>query len=78
MNEGFILDKPDQIRAFAMLQIYFKLALEIEHPNGPKWRVSPAKIARQFLAEAGRPDPGRSKKSTFKAYEAYLKELGIK
>lgn len=76
-GEPVILDKPQQIEAFLNLQIYHKLKLEVENPNGPKWRFSPAQQARQLLERAGRPDPGRTKKKVLAAFEAYLREVGI-
>jgi hypothetical protein len=54
-----ILDTPQQIRAFALIQVYMKLKMEVERPDGPTWRISPAKQARQILFAAGRPDGGR-------------------
>lgn len=72
-----VLDTPEAIRAFALLQIKHKLRMEVEHPQGPKWRVSPAMQAREILQKNGRPDPGRSKKKVLAAYEAYLTEIGI-
>jgi hypothetical protein len=77
-GEGFILDTPDQIQAFVLLQIFHKLKLEVEHPNGPTWRDSPMKQAQQVLDAAGRPFPGRTKKKVLSAYEAYLTEAGIR
>lgn len=75
---GFTLDQPHQIQAFALLQIWHKLKLEVEHPNGPTWHVSPAHQARNLLVSNGLPDPGRTKKKVFAAYTDWLIELGIK
>lgn len=72
-----ILDTPDQIQRFALLQVYHKLKMEVERPNGPKWRVSPASQARHLLTQNGRPDPGRTKKKIFAAYTAWLSEIGV-
>lgn len=74
---SIILDTPGQIQAFGYLQVWHKLKMEVERPNGPKWRVSPAQQARQLLVAAGRPDPGRTKKKIFAAYTAFLSEEGI-
>ena len=69
---GFVLDQPNQIQAFVLLQIYNKLKMEVTRPDGPTWRVSPARQARSILVDNGQPDPGRIKKSVFAAYEAWL------
>jgi hypothetical protein len=76
-EQPIILDNPHAIQAFALLQIYHKLKLEVEKPDGPTWRVSPAKQARQLLVGVGRPNPGRTKKAVFAAYEALLVEEGL-
>lgn len=70
---GFILDKPHQIQTFVLLQVYHKLKMEVSHPGGPKWRVSPAQQARSILVSNDQPDPGRTKKTVLKAYEAWLR-----
>jgi hypothetical protein len=75
----FILDQPDQIRAFALLQVYHKLKMEVDHPNGPKWQGSPAKQARQILLNAGIVLGQHSRKKTVLAeYTAYLEAIGLK
>jgi len=71
-----VLDKPEQIQAFGLLQIYHKLKLEVKHPGGPKWRVSPMKQAKIVLKQAGRPS-GARKAQVLKQYEALLKEFGV-
>jgi len=73
----FILVGEQQIAAFALMQVRAKLKLEVENPAGPKWRDSPAHSARAILVEAGRPDPGRTKKKIYAAYCAYLSEQGL-
>jgi len=78
MSGGFILDTPEQIRAFGLLQIYYKLKLEVEHPNGPKWAGSPKKQALLILAESGIvPENTHLKRTVFVAYKSYLVSLGI-
>lgn len=77
MSEGFVIDTPEGIRAFALLQVRAKLKMEVDRPDGPKWRGSPAAAARAILAEVGRPDPGRTKKKVLAAFEAYLREEGL-
>ena len=74
---GFMLDQPHEIQAFALMQIYFKLKLEVEHPGGPKWRVPPSKQARAILVDNEQPDPGPRKINVFCAYGAWLQELGV-
>lgn len=76
MSESVVLTS-NQIYAYSLLQLYYKLKLEVEHPNGPKWRVAPAKQCRQILVNEGRPDPGRIKAKVFEAYQAWLDELGL-
>jgi len=75
-DEILVLDKPEQMQAMALLQIYHKLKLEVKHPGGPKWRVSPMKQARMVLKEAGRP-AGNRKNRVLQQYEALLREFGI-
>lgn len=72
-----MIDQPHQIRAFGLLQVYHMLQMEVKNPKGPTWRARPSVIARDLLVKEGRPDPGRLKKNIFKAYEAYLVELGV-
>lgn len=72
-----VLDQPDQIRAFALLQVYFKLKLEVENPAGPKWRMSPMKMATEILAKNDIVPAKRTKKCVFDAYHKYLRNLGI-
>jgi len=76
-GEGFILDTPDQIAAFGMLQVYYKLKLEVEHPNGPKWRESPLRQAIQILMRANIPVDKRTRKWVFPTYRAYLVSIGV-
>jgi len=75
-GEGFILDTPDQIQAFALLQLYYKLKLVAEHPNGPRWSQSPLPTAHRILAENDIHVPRRYK-TVFPAYEKLLKDAGI-
>jgi hypothetical protein len=77
-NEGFILDTPEQINAFGLLQVWYKLKMEVNMPGGPTWRMSPAKQARAILVENGQKDPGRTKSKVFAAYTAWLIEIGVK
>lgn len=78
MTDGaIILDTPDKIRAFGLLQVYHMLKMEVDNPKGPTWRAKPHKTARHLLTDNGRPDPGRLKKNIFKAYEAWLREQAI-
>jgi len=76
-GEGFILDTPEQIRAFALLQIYYKLKMEVEHPDGPKWKDSPLKQACQILMQANYAIDRRTRKHVFPIYEEYLKKIGV-
>lgn len=74
---GFVLDTPQQIEAFALLQVYYKLKLEAEHPGGPRFGYSPMKQAIAILERSGRPTPHRRKKTVLADYEAALIEAGI-
>jgi len=76
-DEGFILDSPDQIRAFGMLQVYYKLKMEVEHPNGPHWRESPLRQAIQILKRAEIDVDKRTRKAVFPVYKAYLVSIGV-
>ena len=76
-EQPIILDNPSAIGAFALLQIYYRLKLEVNNPNGPTWRFSPAKQARALLVAAGKPNPGRTKKAVFEAYKSFLIEKGL-
>lgn len=79
MSDGFVIDTPDGIRAFALLQVFYKLKLEVDvGSSGPRWRDPPAKQARAILVKAGQPDPGSRKVKVLEAYGAYLEEIGVK
>jgi hypothetical protein len=71
----FVIDTPSGIEIFVLLQIKYKLKLEVEHPNGPKWRVSPAKQARTLMERDGWPCPHRAKARVFECYLLYLKDM---
>ena len=75
-DETIVLDTPDRIRAFGLLQIYHKLKMEVAHPGGPKWRVSPMKQAKAVLEAAGRPSASRKAK-VLEQYKELLEELGV-
>ena len=75
-DKTIILDQPDQILAFGLLQIYFKLKLEVELPDGPRWRVSPLGQAWQILADNDI-HVRRRRVPVFEAYGAFLREKGI-
>ena len=75
--EGFVLVTPDQINAFALLQIHRKLKMEVDRPNGPRWMYSPMKQALAVMERAGSPCPHRRKKTVLEAYEKFLKEAGV-
>jgi hypothetical protein len=78
MTDGIIvLDQPDQIRAFYLLQIYYKLKMEVEHPNGPRWRESPLRQACQELMRANIAIDQRTRKWVFPIYKAYLVSIGV-
>jgi len=76
MNETIILDGPDQIRAFALLQLYYKLKLVHDNPNGPRWSQSPLPTAWRILRDNGI-EVTRRYKTVFPAYEKFLKDNGI-
>ena len=76
-DQGFILDTPDQIRAFGYLQVYYKLKMEVEHPNGPRWRESPLRQAIQILMRANIKVEKRTRKYVFPIYKAYLVSIGV-
>jgi hypothetical protein len=75
-NEIIVLDTPDQIQAFALLQLYYKLKMVAEHPNGPRWSQSPLPTAWRILADNGI-HVTRRYKTVFPAYEKLLKDAGI-
>lgn len=74
-----MIDTPDGIRAFALLQVYHKLKMEVDHPNGPTWRFSPRKQALSIMAANGLPSKLQNvgKKKTLQMYEAFLIEIGV-
>lgn len=69
----------DKIGAFVMLQVYYKLHLEVmSGPNGMRWRgVTPMQQAKRIMAEAGIDCPHRTKAAVLKQYETVLIEAGI-
>jgi hypothetical protein len=75
----FIIDTPDGIKAFAMLQLYHKMKLVIANPRGPQWRQNPFTMARAELIEAGKmaTDKNPRRKTIFDAYEKHLRDLGV-
>jgi len=82
MSEGgFIIDSPKGIKAFGLLQIYYKLKLEIERPNGPRWRQSPSIQAVHVMRQAGvnlddlAKQPRKAK--VFARYRQYLLDTGV-
>lgn len=76
-DKTIILDKPEQITAFAYLQVYHKLQLEVNHPNGPKWRFSPMNQAKNILEQNGKPTTKRTKKAVLAELETLLKDLKV-
>ena len=77
-EKPLILDTPSQIQAFVMLQIYYKLKLEVEHPNGPTWHDSPRKQALMLMERSGVKVKQRNRKaSVFAAYKLFLSDLGL-
>lgn len=76
-DKPIILTKPDQIRAYGLLQLKHQLQMEVNNPNGPKWKVKPGKTCRKILIDAGLPDPGPLKKNILVSYIAYLEMLEI-
>jgi hypothetical protein len=76
MNEPIVLEG-EQIIAFVLLQIYHKLKLEVEHPNGPKWRDSPMKEAKTIMERAGHPTTSRTKRKVLEEYSKFLTEIDI-
>lgn len=77
-DKTIILDTPAQIHAFALLQVYFKLKLEVGHPNGPKWKNSPRMQAIAILEHAGITFIGRkTKRQVLAVYKEYLEAIGV-
>jgi hypothetical protein len=76
-GRGFILTTPRQISAFAMLQIHRKLAMEVKHPNGPRWYGSPMKQAKSIMANYGVECRHRTKAKVLVQYEQFLKDAGV-
>jgi len=76
INKEIILDTPDQIRAYGMLQLYYKLKLEVENPNGPKWRDSPMKQVMTILRRERIGCVWR-KAVALEAYREYLIAIGV-
>jgi len=75
-KDGFILDRPNQIHSFQLLQLYYKLKLEVENPNGPKWRVSPMKQVMAILKMEGIGCVYR-KKQALETYREYLIAIDV-
>lgn len=74
-NKTVVLDTPEGVAMFMLLALYHKLKLEVDHPNGPKWRMPPAAQARQAMGLAGWPCPSTRKAKVLEAYQAYLISL---
>jgi hypothetical protein len=76
-DEPIILDTPDQIRAFGLLQVYYKLKMEVDHPKGPKWRHSPLQQAISILESVNIKVEKRTRKFVFPIYKSYLVSIGV-
>jgi hypothetical protein len=74
---GFIIDTPEGIEAFGLLQVYYKMKVMAATPKGPRWRESPFKQARAIMLQYGQPDPGANRRKTFDAYGLWLIEIGV-
>ena len=76
-NKIIVLDTPEQIQAFGLLQIHGRLKLEVRTAgSGMRWRVSPMKQAQAVLRMAGIEPKGR-KVAVLSQYEDYLKSVGV-
>jgi len=72
-----ILDTPEAIQAFFMLQVYNKLKLEVKNAgSGMRWRVPPMAQAQAYLRKAGIKPKGR-KATVLVQFEQYLKDTGV-
>jgi hypothetical protein len=76
-GEGFILDQPHEIRAFVYLQVYFKMKMIVEHPDGPRWRLSPLKQAVVILKKHNVEIGKKTYNNVFPIYKTFLIENGI-
>ena len=74
---GFVLDRPDQIQAYVLLQVYFKLKMEAEHPGGPTWRGSAMNEAKSILNTNGVECKKRTKKGVLVIYKKFLVDNSI-
>jgi hypothetical protein len=63
------------IEAWIMLSWYHKLKMEVSHPNGPKWRVSPMKACKSIMEQNGYPCPHRTKAKVLDCYIIFLKDV---
>lgn len=72
---SIILD--EGVTDFFLLQVYHKLKLEVDHPNGPKWRFSPMKQAKQIMEMNNQPCAFRTKAKVLEVYTNFLKEKGV-
>ena len=72
-----VLDTESSINAFAMLQVYHKLKLEVTTPGDMKWRFSPAKQAKQIMAANGVLCTKRKKVDVLAVYKQFLLDNGI-
>jgi len=75
-DKPVILDTEDSIKAFFMLQIYYKLKMEVAMPAGPRWSVPPMRQAQGLLRQAGIKPKGR-KKAVLEQYHQLLRDLKI-
>jgi hypothetical protein len=76
-DKTVVLDTSEQMAAYVMLQVYYKLKLEAENPDGPRWREAPMKQAKIIMERAGHPTTSRTKKKVLAEYEALLIEARI-
>jgi len=71
-----ILDTPNQIQAYAYLQLYYKLKMEVDRPNGPRWRDPPLQRVREILYNCDIECPNR-KAVALEKYKKLLIDSGI-
>lgn len=70
-----IIDTPQGIEAYMLLSVYHTLKMEVDRPNGPKWRANPAQQARTIMNNNGWPCFDRTRKRTLASYVLFLKDM---
>jgi len=70
-----VIDTPKGIEAWYVLSWYHKLKMEVDRPNGPKWRNSPMNVCKTIMEADGYPCPHKRKAKVLETFIIYMKDV---